>query len=414
MRPIDSSRDPLRGRRPHTARGHASAQWQAREGVRAYSWPVVQIQRMHMWAALLAVLVAVALVMPTSFVVEGAGPALNVNGVVASDSAHKKPVVAVSGVPTYATESAIFLTTVSSWGTVNSGVPGFEALRALLSADYQLLPVRMLYPDSSTEQAVEAQNKQLMASSQDSAAAVAFDLAGLPVHETLTVMRVDKKYPAAAVLQKGDVITGIRRVVRGGSYTQVENFMDLSSFLAEVNPGQEVQLAIERDGYEQEVSTVTVARHVDQNGTLQPGAMLGVGIGVTNIRIPGKVSYGVTDIGGPSAGLMFTLGIYDQLTEGSLAGTTPLGGTGTMEWDGKVGPIGGIVHKMRGAAKHNVKNFLAPRGNCAQTIGHEPAGMHVWAVSTAAEAIAAAKAIAAGNTSTLTPCAAVGNSNLGK
>lgn len=421
MQPIDSSQaDELRPRasgaddpqteskNPQTAShklqmSHQGRARRAAHHVRGDAWLHRPDRRLRVTVALLAGMVVCALLMPTSFVMEGAGPALDVNGTV-----DNKPVVALSGVTTYPSESDIFLTTVSSWGTPNVGITGYEALWALASPNYQLFPVRALYPAGVTANEVDEQNQQQMAASQDSAAAVAFHLAGFSVQETLTVAQVSKDYPSGAVLRVGDVITGIRRVAHAEDETPVANFVELANFLAAVTPGQEVQLQIVRDGVEHEVTTATVAQVGDADGAARPGAMLGVGINVADVRLPGKVTYGLDDIGGPSAGLMFTLGIYDQLTEGSLTGKIPIAGTGTMGWDGKVGVIGGIVHKMRGAAQHGVSDFLAPSGNCVETVGHEPPGMRVWAVSTAEEAIAAAQAIGSGQTDALTPCSALG------
>ena len=64
-----------------------------------------------------------------------------------------------------------------------------------------------------------------------------------------------------------------------------------------------------------------------------------------------KITMNVGDIGGPSAGLMLSLALVDKLTPGSLTGGKFIAGTGTITDDGKVGPIGGITHKMEGAAK---------------------------------------------------------------
>ncbi len=71
------------------------------------------------------------------------------------------------------------------------------------------------------------------------------------------------------------------------------------------------------------------------------------------------------DIGGPSAGLMFSLGVYDTLTPGSLTGGNDVAGTGTIDEQGRVGPIGGIQQKIVAAADAGAKVFFVPPANCS-------------------------------------------------
>ena len=118
-------------------------------------------------------------------------------------------------------------------------------------------------------------------------------------------------------------------------------------------------------------------------------------------------TFGLQDVGGPSAGSMFALGIVDSLTPGDLTGGKDIAGTGTIEIDGQVGAIGGIRQKMAGAQDAGSDYFLAPASNCSEVVGHEPRGMEVFAVSTLHEAVGAVEAIAAGDTSGLTTCEAV-------
>ena len=92
------------------------------------------------------------------------------------------------------------------------------------------------------------------------------------------------------------------------------------------------------------------------------------------------------DIGGPSAGMMFSLAIIDRLSEGDMTGGQSIAGTGTISYDGTVGPIGGIAQKMQGAKRDGARWFLAPESNCDQVIGHVPEGLRVVRVSTLHEA----------------------------
>lgn len=119
-----------------------------------------------------------------------------------------------------------------------------------------------------------------------------------------------------------------------------------------------------------------------------------------------KVSMHVDDIGGPSAGMMYTLGLIDKLTEAEESGGRTIAGTGTIDKNGKVGEIGGIRLKMLGAKRDGATWFLAPAGNCDEVVGHIPAGLGVVKVSTLDEAYEALTAIGRGQTSNLAQCEA--------
>ena len=101
------------------------------------------------------------------------------------------------------------------------------------------------------------------------------------------------------------------------------------------------------------------------------------------------------NVGGPSAGTMFALGIYDTLTPGAMTGGQQIAGTGTIDPAGKVGPIGGIRQKLVGARDGGADCFLAPADNCDEVVGHVPDGLQVVRISTFDEARQAVEAIAA-------------------
>ena len=95
---------------------------------------------------------------------------------------------------------------------------------------------------------------------------------------------------------------------------------------------------------------------------------VGIRIG-TGFELPFDVSVNIDDsIGGPSAGLMFSLAIYDTLTPGSLTGGQIVAGTGTIDEQGNVGPIGGIQQKIVGAREAGAQLFLVPPDNCADAL----------------------------------------------
>jgi PDZ domain-containing protein len=107
------------------------------------------------------------------------------------------------------------------------------------------------------------------------------------------------------------------------------------------------------------------------------------------IDSPFTVDLRIDDVGGPSAGMMFALGIIDRLTPGSLTGGRHVAGTGTICGDGQVGAIGGIVQKMSAARAAGATLFLAPASNCSDVVGHIPSGLDVVAVDTLSDSLAA-------------------------
>lgn len=112
---------------------------------------------------------------------------------------------------------------------------------------------------------------------------------------------------------------------------------------------------------------------------------------------PASVSLQLGDVGGPSGGLMFALGIIDALGEGSLAGDHHVSGTGTINASGKVGNIGGIGLKMIAAKKSGADLFLIPSGNCQEASGQVPEGLPVVSVRDLDEALAAIEKLKSGS-----------------
>ncbi|MDF7664624.1 S16 family serine protease [Bifidobacterium sp. ESL0745] len=119
-----------------------------------------------------------------------------------------------------------------------------------------------------------------------------------------------------------------------------------------------------------------------------------------------KVKMHVEDIGGPSAGLMYALGVIDKLTTQDETGGKTIAGTGTIDDNGKIGKIGGIQLKMLGAKRDGVTYFLAPADNCSEVVGHVPSGLRDVKVSTLDEAYRALVAIGQNKAEDLPHCTA--------
>jgi PDZ domain-containing protein len=122
-----------------------------------------------------------------------------------------------------------------------------------------------------------------------------------------------------------------------------------------------------------------------------------MGVEVTeNFKFPFNVTFTVGNIGGPSAGMMFALGLIDKLTHDDLTGGKFIAGTGEITSDGQVQPIGGIQQKMRGARDAGATVFLAPAANCSDVTGSVPSGLKVVKVATLSQAMSDLEALKAG------------------
>ena len=186
---------------------------------------------------------------------------------------------------------------------------------------------------------------------------------------------VAKGLPADGVLRRGDVITA----VDGKPVTCKAN---AASLIRARSPGDPVTLTIART-----VGGHRVIRQFHLKSAAIHGAPV-VGVKVVESYVfPFNVRIRVGDIGGPSAGLMFALGIVDKLTEKNLTGGKFIAGTGEITPSGLVQPIGGIQQKMVAARSAGATVFLAPAGNCADTVGAVPAGLRVVKVSTLPQAV---------------------------
>jgi PDZ domain-containing protein len=316
-------------------------------------------------------LVAVVALLPVPYAVLSEGPALNT-----LSAPGGKPLIEISGHPTYPTSGGLYLTTVSVLGGPRP-VTLPTVLRAWLDPHEQAVPVHAVFPPGQTAEQADQETRQEMTDSQTSATAAALAELGIPV--TITLASVAKGAPAAASLRAGDVLLTVQgRAVTG--------YTSLRAALAGVRPGEHVAVRLRRGGGEQ---TVDVTTTKDDTGR----TILGV---VPNFVFPFDVKIQINNIGGPSAGTMFALGIIDKLTPGDLTGGRQIAGTGEISPDGTVSPIGGIDEKMLGARQVGASWFLAPADNCDEVVGHVPAGMRAVKVSTLHGARQAVEAIAQG------------------
>lgn len=344
---------------------------------RTVVWLVIAVVLVLVVAALNLIHVPVAILRP--------GPAQNTLGTVGG-----KPVISISGHPTYPTSGSLDFTTVSLAGGPQYPVSVWEWATAHLNSNAQIVPADEYFPKNVTSKQVQQQDSADMADSQQTAQVLALRTAGIQVPETVSVGTVSPGSPAAKFLKVSDVV----RSINGTALTRLAT---ARSVLDKVPAGSTVTLQVSRAG-----TPMTLQVKTEKN-TQGSGSLLGF-YPVPNYTLPFKVDVNAGDVGGPSAGNMFTLAIYDKLTPGSLTGGKRFAGTGTIAEDGTVGPIGGIRQKMVGARDSGAKYFLAPASDCSEAHGHIPSDLTVIKIATFAQAVASVQKVAAGQASGLPSC----------
>ncbi len=327
---------------------------------------------------------AIMLALPTSFVVRMPGPSFDTLGGEGDDR-----VIVIEDRETFKPSGQLRLTTVSALGNPESRVPVLRLVRAWFDPDEGVYPLEAIYPQGVTVDQTTQVNQADMVTSQERASVAALRQLGIDVPSTLTVASTDPDMNAVGVVEPGDVLTTLDGV-------ELTDFDHLSTLMDGKAPGSTVTVGVLRDGKPLDLEIVTSA----SDGR----AYLGVSLEI-DFDMPFPVTVHIDDVGGPSAGMMFALGIMDLLTPEDEAGGQVIAGTGTLETiAGEVGEIGGITFKMRGARDEGATWFLAPRGNCDEVVDHVPDGMTVVSVETLAEAYDAVVAIGAGQGATLPGC----------
>jgi PDZ domain-containing protein len=325
------------------------------------------------------VAIAVAVLVPVPYVILGPGPTLNTLG---KDSSGK-PLITIVGHQTYPTSGNLNLVTVSYQGGPGANLNVFQALRAWLDPSEAVVPESELFPPGQTAEQTQQQDTAQMTSSQQTATAAALSTLHIHYRTRVVVVQTVPGTPASTVLKPGDVIVAVNgKPVTGQA--------GLSLLITSRPAGSVLRLTVLRAGKTLHLQVRTVA-------TKDSGGTPIIGVQVTErYKFPFIVHISVGDIGGPSAGMMFALGIIDKLTRVNLTGGKFIAGTGEITPSGLVQPIGGIQQKMVAARKAGATVFLAPAGNCADTAGAVPAGLRVVKVSTLPQAVSDLQAIKAG------------------
>ncbi|WP_326825507.1 PDZ domain-containing protein [Streptosporangium sp. NBC_01639] len=319
----------------------------------------------------------VGAVLPVPYVVLSPGPTENTIGDVKGE-----PVISIEGRETYPTSGKLSLVTVAYQGGPGNRIDLFSALRGWVDPTVAVVPEETIFPPTSTAEEVDQQNIQEMTNSQDDATAAALSELKIPYTAVVSVASVQKGFPADGKFRAGDEIVSIDGV-------RVIDRETVSSAVRKHKAGQKVTFAVKRAG---QSTTLTVPTRAAEDGTPIVGITMQI-----KYRFPFKVKINVGDVGGPSAGMMFSLGIMDKLTPGPMTGGKAIAGTGTITAEGEVGPIGGIQQKMVGARKAGATVFLTPADNCAEAARATPDGLKLIKVKTLHDAVQAIDVVRTGS-----------------
>ncbi|MEU3061230.1 PDZ domain-containing protein [Streptomyces subrutilus] len=327
------------------------------------------------------------------------GPTVNTLG-----DAHGEPVLNISGRKTYPTSGHLNMTTVRVTGA-DYDMNLLEAVYGWLAGDNIVVPHENIYPDGKTDEQSTQENAEEFTQSQASAKVAALRQLGIPVTARVIVASVVKGSPSEGKLHAGDVIQAV-------DGTPVKAPEDVAKLVTLHKAGEPVEFTIVPAAAAAEAAKANREPVGSTKVTITSAKAEGDGHAIVGIRagtdhtFPFAIDIKLADVGGPSAGLMFALGIVDKLSPEDLTGGRFVAGTGTIDDAGKVGPIGGIQMKTIGARQAGARYFLTPADNCAAASRDVPDGLTLVKVSTIGDATAALEKIGKGDTAGLPSCAA--------
>jgi PDZ domain-containing protein len=322
-------------------------------------------------ATTLLALLFVAFLLPVPFVKLAPGPTFNVIG-----DADGRPVIDITGTETYPVSGTLDMTTVLESGGPRGGLTFVDAIASWANPSDAVVPRELMFPDDVSGEDVQTRQAMLFSTSESNAVAAALTYLDKPLLTEVVVTAVYGDTPSDGVLLPKDEIVSID----GTAVTAPSQVVEA---VRGAPIGTTFELVVQREGAEQTVSVTSAANPDDETVPY-----IGIGVGeFYQAEFP--IDFTLSDVGGPSAGLMFATGIVDKLTPDDLVAGRHIAGTGTIEPDGTVGPIGGIRQKLAGARNAGATLFVMPEQHCTEASGHVPDGLTVVPVKTLAEAVTA-------------------------
>ncbi len=302
----------------------------------------------------------------------GPGPTFNTLGEIDG-----KQVVDIEGTQVFPASGHLNMTTVAQRDHLTLG----QAVALWMSGREQLWPRDLVYPPAKSREEINKDNSEDFAQSEANAEYAA--LGYFKYARAVTVEVVNDDGPSHGKLQPGD---GIDKV----NGTQITGLEQFQSLLKKTRPNDDIVLDFRRKNAPPGTTKIMLGKNEDRDY-----GYLGVSVREAPWA-PFKITFNLANVGGPSAGLMFALAVVDKLTTGDLADSEFVAGTGTIDADGKIGPIGGITHKMLAAHEAGASVFLVPADNCAEARSGNDDGLELVKVDTLGQAVDAMHQLSAG------------------
>ncbi len=320
---------------------------------------------------ILIALISLLLLIPVPFIRIAPGPLFNTIG-----TEKDKDVITIIGTKTYESKGELNFTTVSETGGPFGRLVLIDAISSWIDPTEAVVPAADLYPENEDPEIIKQRNEKAFSNSQSDAIAAALTYLNIPVPIKVVVDSVVVDSPSDGKIEPGDVVVSVN-----GKSVQSAN--DVVKFVQENKPNDVIKIKLIRQTVEKEVDLIAQELKTDKTK-----ASIGISIG-PGIDPPYKFNFGISEVGGPSAGLMLSLGIVDELTPEDLTKGFNIAGTGTINYLGQVGPIGGVRQKLEGAVQGGSQLFLVPKENCDELLSKNFKEMPVVAVSNLKEAIEA-------------------------
>ncbi|MGH8792160.1 MAG: YlbL family protein [Stackebrandtia sp.] len=277
----------------------------------------------------------------------------------------------VTADPSVSTDSKgeLRLTTVAITREVELG----RAIYYWFADDIAVVPRQLHIPDGKSDEEIDAEQTEMWTSSQAAATTVALRELGYPVD--VTVSSVESDSPSAGELEDGDVVVSV-------DGEEVTSQQLLADHVQELPVDAELALKVRRDGEEVDATARVIEAEDGVKGLS--------GVQVEPVQ-EDPYDFEITDeglnVGGPSAGVVFALAMIDRVSEEDLTGGEVIAGTGTIDEEGVVGPIGGIEQKVVGAHADGAEFFLTPEENCAAAAANAPDGLTLVKISSVDDAL---------------------------
>jgi PDZ domain-containing protein len=311
--------------------------------------------------------------LPAPYVIDQPGPTYDTLGEVETDQG-AVALISAPDTPEYPQSGQLRLTTVTRVGNPDSLPSWWSVMGAWVTREKSVMPVDAAFPPGRTVEQNREAARIDMENSQQEAIAAAFGYLNTPYTSFVRVESVIEGGPSEGVIEDGDVIVQAAGV-------PVADVTQLRALIAENGVQQAITITVNRNGTEREVPVIP--RMSDGS---RPIPAIGVLVsGRYEFSVP--VDIQLENVGGPSAGLIFALGVVEKLTPEEVVPPAVIAGTGTITASGEVGGVGGVRHKAFGSAEAGARLFLIPRDNCDQVRGVNISGMDIVPVATLDEAV---------------------------